>query len=251
MKFPIKHRFDGSVVRTVSGNDGEPWFCIADVSQALGIKNPRDFVGSQWCDSKGVENFDTPTAGGTQAISFMSERNLYAFVSRSNKPEARAFMDWVFAEVLPSIRKTGSYHIGDADKMADADPVLAVTDAIATIRREQLEQAKQIKSIQAQIESKPRISALPAGPQSDEMSYREKCQVGIRELVSVSGWTFQHAWRKVYSEYATRSHTNITVKAESMKLDKIEWIDRFGNISLLYSIIARMVETAKRENQAA
>lgn len=250
MKFPIKHRFDNCTVRTISVNESEPWFCLADVGQALGIKNPRDFANSERCDPKGVDSFDTPTTSGTQQITFISERNLYAFIARSSKPEAMRFMDWVFSEVLPAIRRTGTYRQDDHLPMVD-DPVLAVADALATLRKEQLDQAKQLKALQAQLEARPRISALPAGPQSEEMTYREKCQVGIRELVSVSGWTFQHAWRKVYSEYGTRTHTNVTVKADQKKIDKIEWIDQYGNIGLLYSIIARMIDSAKKETQAA
>lgn len=51
----------------------------------------------------------TLTNGGTQKLTFISEENLYRIVFRSTKPEALNFQNWVFAEVLPSIRKTGSY----------------------------------------------------------------------------------------------------------------------------------------------
>jgi prophage antirepressor-like protein len=51
----------------------------------------------------------TLTNGGTQKLTFISEENLYRIVFRSTKPEALNFQNWVFSEVLPSIRKTGSY----------------------------------------------------------------------------------------------------------------------------------------------
>ena len=59
---------------------------------------------------RGVEKIPTPTKGGIQNITFVNEPNLYRVIFRSNKAEARQFQDWVFNEVLPTIRKTGSYN---------------------------------------------------------------------------------------------------------------------------------------------
>lgn len=50
-----------------------------------------------------------PTKSGNQNITFINEPNLYRLIFRSNKPQAQAFADWVYSEVLPSIRKTGGY----------------------------------------------------------------------------------------------------------------------------------------------
>ncbi|MBF6956805.1 BRO-N domain-containing protein, partial [Acinetobacter baumannii] len=60
-------------------------------------------------DSKGMADCHILTNGGTQKLKFINEPNLYRIIFRSNKKEALNFQNWVFAEVLPSIRKTGSY----------------------------------------------------------------------------------------------------------------------------------------------
>lgn len=60
-------------------------------------------------DEKGVVKNLTPTNGGKQQLIFINEPNLYRVIFRSNKPEAKQFQDWVFNEVLPTIRKTGKY----------------------------------------------------------------------------------------------------------------------------------------------
>lgn len=86
----------------------EPWFCLRDVCEVLTIANPRR-VAAEILDAKGVRKTDTLTAGGQQQLQFVNEPNLYRVIFRSNKPEARQFQDWVFNEVLPAIRKTGSY----------------------------------------------------------------------------------------------------------------------------------------------
>lgn len=90
--------------------NGQPWFCLADVCAVLEIQNPRDLLSKQ-LDKGGVEKIYTPTSSGKHALNFVNEPNLYRVIFRSNKPEAKQFQDWVFNEVLPTIRKTGSYSL--------------------------------------------------------------------------------------------------------------------------------------------
>jgi hypothetical protein len=64
-------------------------------------------------DQKGVVLSDPlPTDGGLQKLNFISEPNLYRVIFRSDKPEAVKFQDWVFNEVLPTLRKEGKYELG-------------------------------------------------------------------------------------------------------------------------------------------
>ena len=88
--------------------DGDVWFCLPDVCMVLDIQNSRQIVQKQ-LDEKGVSKIYTPTNGGNQELTFVNEPNLYRVIFRSNKPEAKQFQDWVFNEVLPTIRKTGKY----------------------------------------------------------------------------------------------------------------------------------------------
>ncbi|MFN4317973.1 Bro-N domain-containing protein [Acinetobacter parvus] len=99
--------FKSSSVRIAYDENGEPLFCLADVYKALGISRTSRLFRE--LDPKGVADCHIPTNGGNQKLIFISEPNLYRVIFRSNKPEAINFQNWVFAEVLPSIRKTGSY----------------------------------------------------------------------------------------------------------------------------------------------
>ncbi len=104
---PAIFNFNEHGVRIAFDANGEPLFCLADVSKALDIKNG---TASRFkLNPKGVHEMYTLTKGGTQKLAFVSEENLYRIVFRSTKVEAINFQNWVFAEVLPSIRKTGSY----------------------------------------------------------------------------------------------------------------------------------------------
>lgn len=99
--------FNSHAVRAVLV-DGSPWFVANDVCSALGYVNSRDAI-KKHCRSKGVAKRDTPTNGGSQALTCIDEGNLYRLAIKSKKPEARKFEDWVCDDVLPTIRKTGKY----------------------------------------------------------------------------------------------------------------------------------------------
>ena len=104
---PSIFNFNEHGVRIAFDANNEPLFCLADTCNALGMQraNPSRFN----LNPKGVHSLCTLTNGGSQMLTFISEENLYRIVFRSTKPEALNFQNWVFAEVLPTIRKTGSY----------------------------------------------------------------------------------------------------------------------------------------------
>lgn len=93
--------------------DGEPWFVAKDIALALGIAwtgHTLDRIPEAW---QGAVNLTTPCGnyqgGGLQTLKIINESALYKLAFRSNKPEADRFVNWIAGEVLPSIRRTGSY----------------------------------------------------------------------------------------------------------------------------------------------
>ena len=88
--------------------NGEPYFNANEVAAALEFANPRDAVANH-VDSDDVALADTLTKGGVQKQKFINESGLYALTFASKKPSAKDFKKWVTKEVIPSIRKTGSY----------------------------------------------------------------------------------------------------------------------------------------------
>ena len=85
----------------------DPWFVAKDACDCLKITNVSQACQTLDEDEKGI--YKVYTLGGSQDMMLISESGLYAFIMRSNKPEAKVFRKWVTSEVLPSIRKTGSY----------------------------------------------------------------------------------------------------------------------------------------------
>ena len=92
-------------IRTIE-IDGKPYFVGTDVAKALGYSNPRKAILDH---CKGVTKRDTPTSSGVQSMSYINEGDLYRLIMKSKLPSAEKFESWVMDEVLPAIRKTGSY----------------------------------------------------------------------------------------------------------------------------------------------
>lgn len=97
--------FESNDVRVVMGEDGEPWFVAADVCAAMAINTEQTRRLDD--DEKGLRTVQTP--GGQQEMVTINESGLYSLILTSRKAEAKRFKRWVTREVLPAIRKTGSY----------------------------------------------------------------------------------------------------------------------------------------------
>ena len=101
-------------VRSVYEN-GEIWFVAKDIATALEYSeesNPSRLMQSVPEIWKGVKRFHTP--GGEQDMLCLTEQGVYFFLGRSDKPKAQPYQIWIAGEVVPSIRKTGSYSVKHA-----------------------------------------------------------------------------------------------------------------------------------------
>ena len=110
--------FNGRTVRNVMV-DGEPWFVGKDVCGILDLGSHRERLSRLPDDERhGVTICDS--IGRSQEAICINEPGVFRLITQSTKPEAEKFKHWLFHEVLPSIRKTGSYHLG---KVLDPDEV--------------------------------------------------------------------------------------------------------------------------------
>lgn len=136
-------------VRTVEMN-GEPWFVLKDVCTVLGLTTPARVAERLDADEVSQTHL-IDSMGREQSTYIISESGLYSVILRSDKPEAKPFRKWVTSEVLPQIRKTGSYSIVQADpnlppELALANQTLA---AVNKIYRMQLSQGERLDKLEA------------------------------------------------------------------------------------------------------
>ncbi|MBS0343413.1 MAG: Bro-N domain-containing protein [Proteobacteria bacterium] len=116
----VPYSFEGASIRAVH-IDGEPWFVGKDVAEALGYGDPTTAIRSH---CKGVQKLHPlQTAGGRQEVRVLSEPDVLRLIVNSTLPAAERFERWVFEEVLPSIRKTGTYVV------APSSPLKLTTEA--------------------------------------------------------------------------------------------------------------------------
>lgn len=138
---PTIFNFRSTEVRAVT-IDGEPWFVLSDVVDALGFSRSRDAARMLDDDEKGAHIVRTP--GGDQEVIIINESGVYSLALRSRKPEAKPFRKWVTSEVLPTIRKTGQYvaqpyaqNPGDALTKDQADTLRRMlTDAVKQLPKD-------------------------------------------------------------------------------------------------------------------
>lgn len=120
---------------------GAPWFVSADVCRCLGLKRHSNGGYAYHLKSLKADEITpmsevgvTLPGTGMQNARLISESGLYKLITRSDKPEARTFQDWVTRDVLPAIRKDGAYVMGEeklkaAGEMSNAS--VCVTPLVA------------------------------------------------------------------------------------------------------------------------
>lgn len=136
--------FQGNRVRVVTIS-GEPWFVVNDVCSVLGITDPHR-AASRIDDGYLRQTRVQDSVGRTRPTNITSEPGLYELIFRSDKPEAVPFRRWVFEDVLPRIRKTGSYSVIPVQPQDDLD-ILA--SAIENLR----EQRRRLTTVEAKVEA--------------------------------------------------------------------------------------------------
>ena len=140
--------YENKAVRTVL-IDGEPWWVLKDVCGVLSIGNVTDVAKRLDEDEKNI--LDLIEYGRTYKKPIINESGLYNVILRSYKPEAKAFKRWVTHEVLPAVRKTGTYKceevtidIEDVETLLKKKDWLVVLTALSKVSNEALPIFKQI-----------------------------------------------------------------------------------------------------------
>ena len=141
-------------IRTVMINN-EPWFVGKDVAEVLGYAKARNAIATH-VDTE--DKKDAPIQGdlgGTQTMTLINESGLYSLILSSKLPTAKEFKRWVTSEVLPSIRKTGTY-----TKPTAQNPEIAQTRAAAMMLNAKSRIATQMMKLWTAAGVEPQYQAL-------------------------------------------------------------------------------------------
>jgi prophage antirepressor-like protein len=174
--------FKGADVRVITDEKGDSWFVGRDVCLLLGYADTTNAI-KQHC--RGVVKYHPifDSLGRTQEARVLSEGDTLRLIVNSTMPAAQEFEVWVFDEVLPTIRKTGSYQ----RPLTPGEQMLAQAQAMINVERQQAEQQVALERIEhrvANVEQVRYLGSRPAGFES-MTSIRERINLrhGIPQWV--------------------------------------------------------------------
>lgn len=145
--------FEGSTVRVITDESGEPWFVASDLAKILGYRMASDMTRRLDDDEKGTRSVRTPS--GVQQMTIITEAGLYVAILGSKVEGAQRFKRWITHEVLPAIRKTGMYATPDTvDRILDnPDVMIGILQRYKEAKEENTRQAAQLEAQKPKVEA--------------------------------------------------------------------------------------------------
>lgn len=243
--------YESSEIRTVQVN-GEPWFVLADVCKVLELSTPAR-VAERLEKDEVSQTHTIDRMGREQKTTIINESGLYTVILRSDKPQAKPFRKWVTSEVLPSIRKHGSYSV--QSQFADLSPQLQVLIQMETrqkqIEARQAEQATALAGLEQKIQNTCDVIAL------DKTAWRKDSEHLINKIARATGegyggirLVYEEIYRSIESRAGVSLNTRLTNKRNRMagegvcksKRDKLTRIDIIAEDKKLIEIYVAIVK---------
>ena len=131
-------------VRTIE-IDGEPYFVGKDVAIILGYAKPENALTTHVDRDDTLKQGVTDNLGRTQNTTLINESGLYSLILSSKLPKAKEFKRWVTSEVLPSLRKTGSYTV---PQMSEMEMIAKLASNAVNMEKALEEQNKRIEKLE-------------------------------------------------------------------------------------------------------
>lgn len=192
--------------------DGKEYFPATQCANILGYSNPRDAI-KRHCRMDGVVKHDViDSLGRTQQMKFINEGNLYRLIVSSRLPAAEKFERWVFDEVLPKIRRTGSYGELNIEELITKTATAVVSEVM-----------KQLAPVMLQHQTEVRIEAAPMPKHKKPRKASSKIsrlappiRTSVEEMLRSDAYTFQEI-----ADYIGTVGVSISVSAVCRYYDKI------------------------------
>lgn len=212
--------------------DGKEFFPATDVSKKLGYSNANDSV-NRHCKRDGVVFHEViDSLGRKQQKKFINEGNLYRLIVNSKLPEAEKFESWVFDEVLPTIRKTGSYNAFDTSKLSpELQMFKKLFDSVASAQLAQAEQAKKIEAVEIEQNNIKNIIKL------NPKNWRKEAVKTLRNIAWKRKGAYQEVYQESYEALEDKARCDLSVRltnkrskmalagASKAKIDKVNKLD--------------------------
>nr|WP_232620916.1 BRO family protein [Virgibacillus massiliensis] len=199
--------FEGQQLRIIEQNN-EPWFVAKDVCDILEIKNPTDAL--KRLDEDERSRFNLGRQGYANAV---NEFGLYTLVLGSRKEEAKQFKRWITHEVIPSIRKTGSYGIDTTQLSPELQMMNQMFKAVAQNELETKE-AKRLAT-----EATQSVNNISNIVSMDNVGWRGKTDAVLKKISRK--WSGVEPYRSVrnlsYERFEKRAGCKLEIRLNNRK----------------------------------
>jgi prophage antirepressor-like protein len=212
--------FDGLPIRTLTRN-GNPWFVAKDVAEVLGYSNPQKAVRDH-CkrpEPAGVNESFTPLDPQTILI---PEADIYRLVLRSKLPAAERFETWVVEEVLPQIRRTGSYTVeGNLITLTPAQMFLRAAQVMEAQERAIAELKAEVTEVRAEADAVKEVATVLQHRVDNldltniEGTPRQRLGKMVNRYSYQNGITYRSGWNEFVSRFNTAYKTNLTARIQN------------------------------------
>lgn len=190
-------------VRTVT-IDGEPWFVGKDVAQMLGYAKPQNAIQIHVDEDDALKQGIMDSRGRLQEMTVINESGLYSLIMSSKLPTAKEFKRWVTSEVLPTIRRQGSYTM--QQPMTPAQLIAAQAQVLVQMEQKMQALQEQTEAVQSQqvelaqkVETAIRVFSRPSEDhwKADvDKAIKDTCEEKKLNLLAVRGKLYQELERK-------------------------------------------------------
>lgn len=189
---------------------GEPWFVGKDVAEALGYTNPRDAL------SKHVDDEDKKTVAirdgirGNPNVTVINESGVYSLILSSKLPNAKKFKRWVTAEILPSVRQTGSY---SARPMTLAEQALAQAQIL-------VDHEKQLAELSESVDKLERFNdgiVAVLAPTAVSDGWQEQMNRKVRQYCLDYDLDYRVAFNQLYMTVESSTRSDLTRRVENRR----------------------------------
>ena len=193
-------------VRTIQ-KDGEPWFVLRDVCNVLGLGTPAR-VAERLDPDEVSQTHITDSMGRQQETTIINESGLYSVILRSDKPEAKPFRKWVTSEVIPAIRRHGSY---SRKPLTPAEQLLAQANVL-------VEQERRLSALEETAEKTSRAIEMIAAPAaSTRDTWQEETGKAIRQMCAEYALNYHSTTGDLYKELEGRAGIDLDARKRNLQ----------------------------------
>jgi prophage antirepressor-like protein len=225
--------------------NGNPRWVAQDVCEALGIDNTslvvngrKDRPGSGLDDDeKGVAIVNTP--GGEQSLTTVNEAGLYKLILKSRKPQAKAFQRWITHEVIPAIRRTGSYSVRQG-----IEPMLEMSRLVTATLERQVETEKRLAKLEMRIEGMEAKRTLlgPVNPITADAMVNQRVRDWVEKHRDNPAVSYSNVWNQIYYQFKYRYRRDLRLIAATRGISGVQAAVAIGCINELLTLTVYLTD---------